>query len=742
MYEKNVMKKLFKWVIRIVVVLLLLIVIAAFVLPMVIDPNDYKDTIEDKIQANIGRDAHLNGEIQWSVFPWLALTLNDVTLDNEKGFKGKNMAEIQQLSARIKLLPLLKKEVQIGKVSVDDATFTIQIAKNGRSNYQSMLDALDSGDTSTDTGSTSSPSGKLNIAGINLNNINLNYTDAQSKTTANISNLVLAVGNVTSNSPIDIDASMHLNMPDTGIDLDITAEVIAKNFISGTDSQLTINEFNIKGKLNKGSNMPLDISLQQAGIIHVAKDTLSFPEMVIAAGDANITTNLSGKNISKLNSSMSGAYSLSELDLNAFLTDLTGSAAVTTDILSEFSSSGKWSLNGKRFKIDDLAINFDETKIKGSADIKNLDKLSGNFKLHINKLDVDKFLGDEESNSSTSSDSGSNSDLNFGHLNGTIAIDSLTASGAKLDNIKVEVKTNGSKFELVPVKADFYQGLLSTSVKVDTKAVKNKVIVKHIMNKIQAGPLLTDLAGSEMLTGVGDLNIDLNIDKPFSEIPLKSAHGKLNYTLTDGAIYGVDVFGMMNKGLSMIYPEMKQEADDGVKKTNFALMLIDADVDQGILKTNTLKIESPYLQVNGDVTIDLVNMTIKGTIEPMLLDIPEQWVSDKYKKLLNLPIPVTLSGSLLEPSISIDAKKLLLASQKERIDKEKDKLKGKLLDSLFGKDKKKDKQDSTEENAEDNKSTEGLEKQEGETEDKKEEKKESSKDKLKKDLLKGLFGDG
>ena len=52
---------------------------------------------------------------------------------------------------------------------------------------------------------------------------------------------------------------------------------------------------------------------------------------------------------------------------------------------------------------------------------------------------------------------------------------------------------------------------------------------------------------------------------------------------------------------------------------------------------------------------------------------------------------MTLSGSLLEPKISIDAKKLLLATQKERIDKEKDKLKGKLLDSLFGKDKKKDK---------------------------------------------------
>lgn len=682
------MKKLLKWIFRIFIIALLMIITAAIVLPMVIDPNDHKVTIEEKIKANIGRNARLNGDIQWSVFPWLALTFNDVTLDNEKGFKGENIAQIQQLSARVKLLPLLTKKIQIGKVVIDDATFTIQIAKNGKSNYQSILNALDT-DSNNPSSNTENPGSALNIEGINLNNINLNYTDAQSKTTANITQLNLTVGEINSTSSIDIETTMHLNMPESGMDVDINSEIVAHNFLSDIDSQLIINELNINGKLNKESNMPLDIGLKQTGTIQVSKDTLSFPKVLIAMGNAKISTNLSGKNISKTNSSISGSYSLVELDLNTFLTNLTGSPAVTTDVLSDFKSSGKWSLIGKRLKLNDLEIGFDSTKVKGSADIKNLDKLFGSFKLHINNLDVDKFLGDEENNTSSSSDSSEGSAFNFGRLTGTITIDSLTASGAKLDNIKVQVKTNGSKFELVPVNADFYQGLLSTAVKVDTKATKNKVIVTHKMNKIKVGPLLTDIAGSEMLTGLGDLNIDLNIDNPFSEVPLKSAHGQLSYTLKDGAIYGVDIFGMMKKGLSMLYPELKDEISEGVKKTDFALMQIDADVNQGILKTKTMKIESPYLRVDGDVTIDLVNMLIEGTIEPMLLDIPEQLLSEKYKKLLNLPIPVTLSGSLLEPTISIDAKKLLLATQKERIDKEKEKLKGKLLDSLFGKSKKK-----------------------------------------------------
>jgi AsmA protein len=684
------MKKLLKWIVRIGAVLVLIVVIAAVVLPMVIDPNDYKDTIEEKIQATIGRNVQLKGEIEWKVFPWLALTFNDVIIDNEKGFKGDSMAQIEKLSARVKILPLIQSDIQVGKVSVDQAIFNLQVAKSGRDNYQSILDALDA-DTDSGSTSTESSSRTLNIAGIDFNNISLNYTDQQSKTTANITQLNLNIGEVSAGVPVDIQSSMHLNMPDTGLDVDVDSDIIAHGLLSDDGGKLMINDFSIQGQLSSESKMPLNIELKETGVFDITKDSLSLPKILISAGDANIISNVTGKNVSTSKSSMNGSYSIGEFNLNEFITNLTGSPAVSSDVFSGFSSSGQWALIGQRFKIDKLVINFDETKINGNADITNLDKLSGHFKLDINQLNVDKFLGDAEEQSTANSESSDNTNLNFGRLNGTINIDSLTASGAQLKNVKVKVKTNGSKFELVPVNADFYEGLLLTAVKVDTQATKNKVIVTHKMNKVKVGPLLTDLSGSELLTGIGDLNIDLNIDKPFSELPLKSAHGQISYTLQDGAIYGVDVFGMMKKGLSMIYPELKEEASDGVKKTDFALMQIDADINDGILKTRTMKIESPYLRVDGKVTIDLVNMTIDGTIEPMLLDVPEQLLSDKYKKLLNLPIPVTLSGSLLEPTISIDAKKLLLATQKERIEKEKDKLKGKLLDSLFGKDKKKSK---------------------------------------------------
>ena len=346
--------------------------------------------------------------------------------------------------------------------------------------------------------------------------------------------------------------------------------------------------------------------------------------------------------------------------------ELTGSPVVSSGVFADFSSGGQWSLLENRLKLANLKIEFDGTTIDGKADIKNLERLQGNFAIHIDKLNVDDFLGDENDSNASVSQSSVNKDpeINFGQLNGTIKIDSLTASNARMNNITAQVKTNHAQALISPIKADFYKGLLVTEVKIDTKAKTNKVTVKHKMNKIQAGPLLTDVAGSQLLTGLGDFNVDMKIDQPFSQSPLKTAHGQIDYTLKDGAIYGVDVFGMMQQGLNMLYPELKQNTDDGIKKTTFALMQIGADIDKGILTTNTLKLESPYLSVTGDVSIDLVKLTIKGSIQPMLLDIPEQLVSDKYSKLINLPIPVSLSGSVLEPEVKIDAKKLLLATQK------------------------------------------------------------------------------
>ena len=62
------MKKLFKWILAIIGVVVVLLVVATVVLPMVVDPSDYKDEISAAVSEKTGRELTIGGEIKGVYF--------------------------------------------------------------------------------------------------------------------------------------------------------------------------------------------------------------------------------------------------------------------------------------------------------------------------------------------------------------------------------------------------------------------------------------------------------------------------------------------------------------------------------------------------------------------------------------------------------------------------------------------------------------------------------------------------
>ena len=60
--------------------LLLLVVALGFALTQLFDPNDYKDEIRQLARDKANLELSINGDIGWSLFPWLGLELTDTTL--------------------------------------------------------------------------------------------------------------------------------------------------------------------------------------------------------------------------------------------------------------------------------------------------------------------------------------------------------------------------------------------------------------------------------------------------------------------------------------------------------------------------------------------------------------------------------------------------------------------------------------------------------------------------------------
>lgn len=721
------MRKLFKWFIGLIVIVALLLVLAVLLLPVFFDPNDHKPEIQQAVQNQIGREVSLNGPIGWSVFPWIAIELNDVTVANEQSFSGNSLAEIGTLSARVKLLPLLKKDIQVDTVELKQPNIHLQVAKSGRTNWQSILDHLAGGENKSESDEPSNIN--INIEGIMVSDGALNYRDTAAGTTLQLSDLNFSSSAITAGKPADMSLTAQLEMVESKLTADLATDFVVNHLLSDQAMVVDIESLALAGDMD---GIPLKVRIQKGGQLDLGQDRLYIPEINIEYANIKLKTPLTGTNISSQRALYSGQVTISSFNVDAFLQQL--GSGLDNKAGNQLSASTDWSMQGQALTLNNIKAQLDDSALTGQVSISDLERMAGDFTLQLDQINLDDYLPQTESESTTQD---SNTAVDFGHLNGEITIDRLTAMGTRLDTIKLHINTRGSELSVRPLTAVFYQGLLKTELTLAPDKATDKLVIKHRMQDVQAGPLITDIIGEEFLSGLGQLQADIRIDQPFAAEPLRTANGHVSYHLSDGEIQGIDVVQMVQKALSLLNKTEAAEANQALE-TEFGSMALEADVVNGVLKTSQLSLQSPYFNLVGDVEINLVEQSIKGTIQPMLTNIPEGVLDSRFERLLNHRIPVRLSGSMLQPNIGIDVKQLLINTQKEKIEAKKEELKQDLFDSLLGKDKKSEEKptQSDEPAAEDDRDQKAEDSAEKETQ---EAPKEDSKDRLKRELLEGLF---
>ncbi|MEZ5472522.1 MAG: AsmA family protein [Marinicella sp.] len=712
------MKKLIKWLLGLLVFFVVLLVLAIILLPILFDPNDHKPQIQEIASKAIGREVALQGPIEWSVFPWIAINLNDVSIANANGFKGDHLAEVQDVSVRVKLLPLLKKEIKVGQIELQKPKINLQVAKSGQTNWQSVLDTLTA--TQAAEGQEAS-STELEIKGIAVTDGQLTYTDAAADLQLELNALRFSSDAIRAGQPTQMSIDGNLSVQAMEITGDLAAGWQALTLAQAP--KLIFKELSFKGQAGQ---VPLKLSSQGEAVLDTSLDVFDLAALQLEYGNMRLSTPVKGTQLSQ-QMALSGQLKLDPFSLADLLSEM--GSSLDNQAGNQLSGDMQWSLIGNRLVLKEVNVKLDDSTMKGQVDIRNLSRLQGSFDFTMDQLNLDLYLPKgTEAPVSDAAVSGSAS-MDLGQMTGKIKLNQLQAAGVKMSDINLNIKTQGKNITVEPLLAGFYQGFIKTELKLQPDNTQGKLQVTHQMQDFQAGGLLTDLMGTDYLTGLGQLNADIKVDEPFNARPLKTANGSLSYRLSDGDIVGIDVYQILQQSLSLLNKSDTVKLNEELK-TAFGLMEIQADVVDGVLKTNVLRLNSPYFDLTGKVEVDLDQQTIKGTIKPMLTNIPQGVLDQRFEKLLNLRIPVSLKGNLLEPDVSIDIEKLILESQKAKIDEKKEELKEDLFDAILGskKDKKKANADSE--------AVDELPENQEMTE---KEKKRAEKDQMKRDLLEGLF---
>ena len=117
--------------------LLLIIVALGFALTHLFDPNDYKDEIRQIARDKAHIELTLNGDIGWSLFPWLGLELHEASVAT-LAKPTEPFADLKMLGLSVRVLPLLRREVQMSDVRVEGLNLRLNRDKDGHGNWEDI----------------------------------------------------------------------------------------------------------------------------------------------------------------------------------------------------------------------------------------------------------------------------------------------------------------------------------------------------------------------------------------------------------------------------------------------------------------------------------------------------------------------------------------------------------------------------------------------------------------------------
>ncbi len=114
------------------------VLVLVFVVPPLISVSGYKKQITQLISQSLGRPVRLSS-VQAHILPWPGFEISDLSVAEDPAYGAEPVLHANKVTASIRLLALLRGRVEIGKISVDEASLNLVRAGPGHWNLDSIF---------------------------------------------------------------------------------------------------------------------------------------------------------------------------------------------------------------------------------------------------------------------------------------------------------------------------------------------------------------------------------------------------------------------------------------------------------------------------------------------------------------------------------------------------------------------------------------------------------------------------
>ena len=626
------MGKAIKWILITIGGLIILLIAALLIIPLFVDMQKYKPEIEKKVTEVTGRPFSIKGNMDLSLFPWAGVSLSEVHLGNPPDFGEKDFLSIKSFEVRVKLLPLLFKDIQVKRFILDGPRVELIRDKNGRGNWEGIGKSSEKSSTkgpaeqeksSKEKAPGGLPISALAVGEFAITNGSVIWIDQGKKSRKEISDITLRLKDVSLDRPIRLALSASLD----GNPLSLEGSIGP----IGKDPGVGELPINISLKALK----QLDMGLK--GKITDAATKQAF----------NMDLEVSPFSPRKLSEALGQTFPITTADPN---------------VLQNIALKAKIKGDPKDIAISGGTMDLDQSKLTFSARAKEFTKPDIALDLSLDKINLDRYLpqpvekksGSEKKAKEVSTSKGKTIDyvpLRKLVLDAKIRIGELEIKGAKIRDILVAVAGKNGLFRLNPFSAKLYEGELSSNGTFDVRPALPKTNVKLLAQGLQVRPLVNDLMKKDFIEGnmKADMAISMEGDTP--DRIKKTLNGKGDLLFQDGAILGIDLAGMVRN----IKATFGLAEKGGEKpKTDFSEFEAPFTITNGTVKTSDTRLVSPLIRVTAQGKANLVDESLDFRVEPKFVATLKG--QGDAEERTGITVPVLISGSFSSPGFRPDLK--------------------------------------------------------------------------------------
>ena len=588
-------------------VLIGLLVLAAVAAMVLVDPDDYRDEIAQRASDRMGREVSLDGPMSLKVFPWLAIEISDVGVGNPPDFgEAPRLARIGSATASVRVWPLIRGELEIGAITLEEAEFNLVTSRAGRSNLDGLLAEPEPGVDRTEPDLETLALGQLRLRDVRL--VNLDQQTGQRQT-------------------IQIDA---LNLAPFRAEQPVAFDLAAA-LLDGDEEVIRFSS--LSGMLEVARNL---------GTVAIGN---LVGEFVLPAADARgrVNTNAS------LELGDTTIARLSDFQARLNMADLALMLQAPTPIVVEAGAR-------THARFDQVTVGINDDRLTATGRMQLAPEISAELDLRGDRLDLRGLMPDETA-PATPRD-GSETPTDFTALQEMTArlgleLGTLVLSDAlSLNEVEARARLADGVLVLSPLNARLFGGRFDGRVEVDFTAEPPRVVLQPSLDGILVDQVAALSGRAAPVRGSGDMRLDLAFSGLELDQILASLDGSGDFNVADGALLGVDIRKLISQELTV--SNLGNVARTFGGETRFDTFGGTMTARSGVIELPDLNLVAADYGMSGRGTIDLAAGQLDYRMELVLGEAMTAQLPRTLRQATEGRIPLAIAGPISEPTVIVD----------------------------------------------------------------------------------------